>query len=64
MRSRRRRADSSRRRPEVPELPEVEVLRRQLEKEYVGKRIRAVEVKTRQYVKEARPSAKRVTKAR
>ena len=46
----------------MPELPEVEVLRRQLEKEYVGKRIRAVEVKTRQYVKEARPSAKRVTK--
>jgi formamidopyrimidine-DNA glycosylase len=46
----------------VPELPEVEVLRRQLEKEYVGKRIRGVDVKTRQYVKEAKPSAKRVTK--
>ncbi len=46
----------------MPELPEVEVLRRQLEKEYVGKRIRTVDVKTRQYVKEAKPSAKRVTK--
>jgi formamidopyrimidine-DNA glycosylase len=46
----------------VPELPEVEVLRRQLEKEYVGKRIRSIDVKTRQYVKEAKPSAKRVTK--
>lgn len=47
----------------MPELPEVEVVRRQLEKEYVGKRIRAVDVKTRQFVKEAKPSAgKRVTK--
>jgi formamidopyrimidine-DNA glycosylase len=46
----------------MPELPEVEVLRRQLEKEYVGKRIRTVDVKTRQYVKEAKPSGKRVTK--
>lgn len=46
----------------MPELPEVEVLRRQLEKEYVGKRVRAVDVKTRQYVKEAKPSGKRVTK--
>lgn len=46
----------------MPELPEVEVLRRQLEKEFVGKRIRAVDVKTRQYVKEAKPSGKRVTK--
>ncbi len=46
----------------MPELPEVETLRRQLEKEYVGKRIRATEVKTRQYVKEAKPSGKRVTK--
>lgn len=46
----------------MPELPEVEVLRRQLEKEYVGKRIKAVDVKTRQYVKDARPGAKKVTK--
>jgi formamidopyrimidine-DNA glycosylase len=46
----------------MPELPEVEVLRRQLEKEYVGKRIKNVDVKTRQYVKEAKPSGKRVTK--
>ncbi|MEX2539946.1 MAG: bifunctional DNA-formamidopyrimidine glycosylase/DNA-(apurinic or apyrimidinic site) lyase [Actinomycetota bacterium] len=46
----------------MPELPEVEVLRRQLEKEYVGKRIRSIDVKTRQYVKEAKPSTKRVTK--
>jgi formamidopyrimidine-DNA glycosylase len=46
----------------MPELPEVEVLRRQLEKEYVGKRIKSVDVKTRQYVKEAKPSGKRVTK--
>jgi formamidopyrimidine-DNA glycosylase len=46
----------------MPELPEVEVLRRQLEKEYVGKRVRAADVKTRQYVKEAKPSGKRVTK--
>lgn len=46
----------------MPELPEVEVLRRQLEKEYVGKRIRSVEVKTRKYVKEARAGGKRVTK--
>jgi formamidopyrimidine-DNA glycosylase len=46
----------------MPELPEVEVLRRQLEKEYVGKRIRAVDVKTRQYVKEAKPGPKRMAK--
>ena len=46
----------------MPELPEVEVLRRQLEREYVGKRIRTVDIKTRQYVKEAKPSGKRVTK--
>lgn len=46
----------------MPELPEIEVLRRQLEKEYVGKRIKNVDVKTRQYVKEAKPSGKRVTK--
>ena len=43
----------------MPELPEVEVLRRQLEKEFVGKRIRSVDVKTRQYVKEAKPSGVR-----
>ena len=46
----------------MPELPEVEVLRRQLDKEYVGKRIKNVDVKTRQYVKEAKPAGKRVTK--
>lgn len=46
----------------MPELPEVEVLRRQLEKEFVGKRIKSVDVKTRSYVKEAKPSGKRVTK--
>jgi formamidopyrimidine-DNA glycosylase len=46
----------------MPELPEVEVLRRQLEKEYVGKRVRATDIKTRQYVKEAKPGPKRVTK--
>ena len=46
----------------MPELPEVEVLRRQLEKEYVGKRVRTVDVKTRQYVKEAKTGGKRVTK--
>jgi formamidopyrimidine-DNA glycosylase len=46
----------------MPELPEVEVLRRQLEKEYVGKRIRTAEVKTRKYVREARSEGKRLTK--
>jgi formamidopyrimidine-DNA glycosylase len=46
----------------MPELPEVEVLRRQLEKEYVGKRIRAADIKTRKYVKEARSEGKRLTK--
>lgn len=46
----------------MPELPEVEVLRRQLEKEYVGKRVRTAEVKTRKYVKEARSEGKRLTK--
>jgi formamidopyrimidine-DNA glycosylase len=46
----------------LPELPEVEVLRRQLEKEFVGKRIRSVDIKTRQYVKEAKASGKRVAK--
>ena len=46
----------------MPELPEVEVLRRQLEKEFVGKRIKTVDVKTRGYVKEAKTGGKRVTK--
>ncbi|HYZ92895.1 MAG TPA: bifunctional DNA-formamidopyrimidine glycosylase/DNA-(apurinic or apyrimidinic site) lyase [Actinomycetota bacterium] len=46
----------------MPELPEVEVLRRQLEKEYVGKRIRGADIKTRKYVKEARGDGKRLTK--
>jgi formamidopyrimidine-DNA glycosylase len=46
----------------VPELPEVEVLRRQLEKEFVGKRIRTIEIRTRNYVKEARLASKRVSK--
>lgn len=46
----------------MPELPEVEALRRQLEKEFVGKRIRTIDVRTRNYVKEAKPSGKRVTK--
>ena len=35
----------------MPELPEVETLRRQLEKEYVGKRIRAAQLRSRKYVK-------------
>src|SRR5919106_1950219 len=46
----------------MPELPEVEVLRRQLEKEFVGKRVRTADVKTRKYVKEARAEGKRLTK--
>ncbi|MGH7856254.1 MAG: bifunctional DNA-formamidopyrimidine glycosylase/DNA-(apurinic or apyrimidinic site) lyase [Candidatus Binatia bacterium] len=46
----------------MPELPEVEVLRRQLEKEFVGKRIKSVEIKSRNYVKEGRAAGKRVTK--
>jgi formamidopyrimidine-DNA glycosylase len=46
----------------VPELPEVEVLRRQLEKEFVGKRIKSVDIRTRGYIKEAKPGPKRVTK--
>lgn len=46
----------------MPELPEVEVLRRQLEKEFVGKRIRSVEVRSRNYVKEAKTGGKRVTR--
>src|SRR6266849_300379 len=48
--------------PPMPELPEVEVLRRQLEKEFVGKRIRMIDVRTRGYVKEAKTGAKRVMK--
>jgi formamidopyrimidine-DNA glycosylase len=35
----------------VPELPEIEVLRRQIEKEYVGKRVRSVEVKNTKVLK-------------
>lgn len=35
----------------MPELPEVETLRRQLEKEFVGKRIRKAHLKSRKYVK-------------
>jgi formamidopyrimidine-DNA glycosylase len=46
----------------MPELPEVEVLRRQLEKEFVGRRVRSAEVKTRKYVREARPEGKRLVK--
>lgn len=46
----------------MPELPEVEVLRRQLEKEFVGKRIKSVDIKTRGYVKEAKPGGKKVIK--
>jgi len=46
----------------MPELPEVEVLRRQLEKEFVGKRIKTVDVRTRGYIKEAKAGGKRVIK--
>lgn len=46
----------------MPELPEVESLRRQLEKEFVGRRIKSVDVKTRGYVKEAKAGPKRVQK--
>ena len=46
----------------MPELPEVEVLRRQLEKEFVGKRIKTVDVRTRGYIKEAKVGGKRVIK--
>lgn len=46
----------------MPELPEIEALRRQLEKEFVGKRIRDVEVKTRKFVKSAHVGTKRVQK--
>ena len=35
----------------MPELPEVEVLRRQLEKEFVGKRVKTVEVKNTKILK-------------
>lgn len=43
----------------MPELPEVETLRRQLEKEYVGKRIRKAHLKSRKYVKSVKPGRKR-----
>src|SRR4029077_14785094 len=56
------RSDSLRRAWRMPELPEVEVLRRQLEKEFVGKRIKTVDVRTRGYIKEAKVGGKRVIK--
>lgn len=46
----------------MPELPEIEVLRRQVEKEFAGKRIKSVEVKARKFVKTASVGPKRVQK--
>lgn len=46
----------------MPELPEVEALRRQLEKEFAGKKIKSVDIKTRKYVKQATMGTKRVNK--
>ncbi|HVL80748.1 MAG TPA: bifunctional DNA-formamidopyrimidine glycosylase/DNA-(apurinic or apyrimidinic site) lyase [Actinomycetota bacterium] len=46
----------------MPELPEVETLRRQLEKEYLGKRIKSAQLKSRKYVKVAKPGKKKAVK--
>ncbi|HVE91690.1 MAG TPA: bifunctional DNA-formamidopyrimidine glycosylase/DNA-(apurinic or apyrimidinic site) lyase [Actinomycetota bacterium] len=46
----------------MPELPEVEVLRRQLEREYMGKRIKSAELKSRKFVKKVKPGPRKVVK--
>ena len=46
----------------MPELPEVEVLRRQLEKEYTGKKIKAATLRSRKFVKAAKPGKRKAAK--
>lgn len=46
----------------MPELPEVETLRRQLDKEFSGRRIKKVDVKTTKYARSLNVGTKRVQK--
>ncbi len=46
----------------MPELPEVEALRRQLEKEFSGRKVKNVQIKTRGFVKAVQVGTKRIQK--